>query len=767
MAGLSRIRCAGWLIGSLLLAASLSAEAFTPFVPEKIEIEGLSRIAPGTALNYMPVHEGDTIDANNAAKTIHALFGTGFFEDVSLRRSDGKLIILVRERPSIAHVLVTGNEDIETKQLEKVFAEIGLEEGKTFNRSALERMVRELEGQYFSQGKYGVKVSSSVRKQTDNRVDISIEIVEGDVAKIRRINIVGNQAYDEARLLDLFQLGIPSFWSFFSSNDQYARQKLAADLESLRSFYLDNGYINFHINSTQVSISTDRKSVYVTVNIDEGVRFRIKEATLSGDLVVPREELETLVSIHEGDVFSRKALSQCTNALLEKLGDAGYAFANVHAVPALDHDQHLVSLDFVVDPGKRVYVRRINIAGNSKTSDEVVRREMRQQEQAVISTARVKRSQTRLKLLGFFDDVTIETPPVAGRDDQVDIDLSVSERPSGSLTAGVGYSQNQGLLVNANVSQNNVFGTGKRVSFAVNNSSINTVYDFSFTNPYYTIEGVSRGFNFFKRQTDAARANIGSYSNDVFGGGVTFGIPLTELTRLNLSLNYENDQLNVSSLAPQRVLDFVNATSDSFDIIKTIVGWSYDGRDQAIFPENGSVHKLSLQLAIPGGDLQFYKLGYSGASYWPLWRDVTAKFRWETGVGGAYDQTTELPFFERYFTGGSQSVRGYKSNTLGAKDIFGDPEGGDAEVNLSAEMLFPMPLSEDSKSVRMSLFLDAGNVFSKIGSLGRGGLRASAGLSVVWLTPMAPMTFSYGWPLNKQEGDETQRFQFTLGVNGL
>ena len=755
------------LICWLLMASPVQAAPFAPTTIASIEVKGLNQIELGTVLNYLPVHEGDRLDDAISGQIIHTLYKTGFFDDIRLALQGQILVITVTERPSVASIKISGNEDIETKQLNKVLADIGLSEGKIFDRSSLERMVRELEGQYFAQGKYGVKVGSSLNFRPDNRVEVTINIVEGEVAKIARINIVGNHAFGETTLLDLFQLSPPSAWTMFSSNDQYARQKLAADLETLRSFYLDNGYINFHITSSQVSINPDRRSVYVTINILEGEKFRISKTDLSGDLVVPRDELAKLITIHEGAVFSRKALTACNNGLLERLGDEGFAFANVHAVPTLDKEKHLVALNFVVDPGKRVYVRRINIMGNNKTSDEVVRREMRQMEGGWVSTAKIKRSRTRLKLLGFFDEVNIETPAVPGYDDQVDVDVSLSERPSGSLTAGVGYSQNQGLLVNANISQNNVFGSGKRVSAAINNSSVNTVYNFSFTDPYYTIDGVSRGFNLFQRTTDASRANIGSYSNNVYGGGVSFGIPLSELTRVSLSFNYENDALDVSTLAPQRVLNFVAANSDTYEIIKTAIGWSYDSRNQAVFPDDGGIHNLSMELAVPGGDLQFYKLGYSAAQYWPLASSVTGKLRWDTGIGGAYGSTSELPFFERYFTGGSQSVRAFKSNSLGTKDIFGDPEGGDLEVNLGAELLFPMPLAEDSDSVRMSLFLDAGNVFSKISDVRHVGLRASAGISIVWLTPMAPLTFSYGWPINKRPDDEVQRFQFTLGVSGL
>ncbi len=754
-----------WLLA--LLCLSVVAAEFSPFRVKQISVEGLQRLSAGTVLNYLPLSEGDELRPEQTSDIIESLYRTGFFDDIRLYREGRTLIVSLRERPSIASIKIDGNKDIQTEQLNKVLADIGLEEGRIFDRSSLEQMVRELEGQYFGQGKYGVQVSNVVKPLSDNRVAIEITIKEGEVAKIRRINIVGNQAFSDEQLLDLFELSPPSFWTILNSNDQYARQKLAADLERLRSFYLDHGYINFNVESTQVSIDSERLSVYVTVNIDEGELFHVSTVTLSGDLVLPEEELRQLVNIEAGDVFSRQALNVSTNALLERLGDEGFAFANVNAVPQLDKDRQQVGLTFVIDPGRRVYVRRINIAGNLKTSDEVIRRELRQFEYSRISTARIKRSRTRLQLLGFFDETNIETPAVPGTDDQVDLNISVSERPSGSLTAGLGYSQNQGLLLNANISQNNVFGSGKRVSMAVNNSSVNTVYNFSLTNPYYTPEGISRSFNLFKRSTDGTRANIGNYGSDVFGGGVGFSMPLTELTKASLGLDYENTELTTTSLAPQRVLDFIASNSNQFDIVKTTVGWSYDGRNRAIFPDRGSVHKLSASVAVPGGELQFYKLRYQGAKYWPILSALTGKVRWDTAYGSAYGGTSELPFFERYFTGGSQSVRGFKSNTLGPLDENGFAEGGSFKLNLNNELVFPMPFSENSKSVRMSLFFDVGNVFDKLGDFSNAGLRASLGVSVVWMTPMAPMTFSYAWPVNSDDGDQLQRFQFTLGVVGL
>ncbi len=751
----------------LIVMAPVVAADFSPFRIQAVTIEGLQRLSEGTVLNYMPIGKGDELKSSETAGIINSLYRTGFFDDIRLYREGNNLVVSLRERPSIASLEISGNQDIQTEQLNQVLADIGLEEGRIFDRSSLEQMVRELEGQYFGQGKYGVVIENKVRSLKDNRVAIDITIKEGDVAKIQRINIVGNQAFTDKKLLELFELSPPSFWTLLNSNDQYARQKLAADLERLRSFYLDHGYINFNVESTQVSIDSERLSVYVTVNIDEGDLFHVSAVTLSGDLVLPESDLHQLLNIQAGDVFSRQSLNVSTNALLSRLGDEGFAFANVNAMPQLDKENRQVALTFIIDPGRRVYIRRINISGNLKTSDEVIRRELRQFENSQISTAKIKRSRTRLQLLGFFDETNIETPAVPGTNDQVDLNISVSERPSGSLTAGLGYSQTQGLLLNANISQNNVFGTGKRVSMAVNNSSVNTVYNFSLTNPYYTPEGVSRSFNVFKRSTDASRANIGNYGSDVFGGGVGFSMPLTELTKSSFGLDYEKTKLTTTSLAPQRVLDFISSNSDQFDIVKATLGWSYDGRNRAIFPDQGSVHKTSLSLAVPGGELQFYKLRYQGAKYWPLLSHLTGKFRWDTAYGGAYGGTNELPFFERYFTGGSQSVRGFKSNTLGPLDENGFAEGGSFKLNLNSELVFPMPFSENSKSVRMSLFFDVGNVFDKISDFNNGGLRASLGISVVWMTPMAPMTFSYGWPINSDSGDQLQRFQFTLGVVGL
>ncbi len=760
---------------AVVLAAGLASPVpaaerivdFAPFTIEAVEIEGLQRLSEGTVLNYLSVGKGDRLSPRDTPALIRRLYKTGFFDDIRLYRRGGRLVVRLKERPSIASIEITGNEDIKTEQLDKVLADIGLAEGRIFDRSSLERMVRELEGQYFGQGKYGVRVESQVESLDDNRVAIRITIEEGEVAKIRAINIVGNEAFGDDELLDLFELSPPSFWTIFNSNDQYARQKLAADLERLRSFYLDHGYINFNVESTQVSIDTDRLSVYVTVNIDEGERFHVSDVTLSGELVVPEEELRKLVHVATGDVFSRRALTTSTNALLERLGDEGFAFANVNAVPRIDKDKREVALTFVVDPGRRVYVRRINISGNLKTSDEVIRRELRQFEGSQISTARIKRSRTRLQLLGFFDETNIETPAVPGTDDQVDLNISVTERPSGSLTAGMGYSQNQGLLLNLNLSQSNVFGTGKRVTMAINNSTVNTIYNFSLTNPYYTPEGISRSFNVFKRTTDGNQANIGNYGSDVYGGGIGFGLPLSEMTQLNLGFDYENTSLTTNAFSPLRVLDFISRNSDRFDVVKTSVGWSYDSRNRAIFPDEGSIHRVNLGVAVPPGELRFYKLRYQGAVYHPLMKRLTGKIRWDTAVGSSYGETSELPFFERYFTGGSHSVRGFKSNTLGPIDQNGDPEGGSFKLNVSGELVFPMPFAEDSRSVRMSLFVDAGNVFGQIGDFGNAGLRASAGIGIVWMTPMAPMTFSYGWPINSDSGDQLQRFQFTLGVTGL
>lgn len=744
------------------LTLTLRAWAVEPFVIDDIRVEGLQRIALGTVLSYLPVNLGDTFEESRAPGIIRALFTTGFFDDISLGVDGGALVIAVRERPTIASITITGNKDIRTEQLKEALKSVGLSEGQVFDRSSLERMKVELERQYFSQGKYGVKVQSTLDTQDDNRIDIAIAIEEGYVARILRINIVGNQAYEDDLLLSKFQLGPATMLSLFSDSDQYSRRRLSGDLESLRSHYLDNGYVNFSIDSTQVSITPDKQDVYITINVTEGEQYTVSSVALAGDLIVPEEELRELLTIGPGQIFSRRLTQQSAAAISDRLGLEGYAFSNVNPVPELDREKREVALTFMVDPGRRIYVRRINVAGNIRTRDEVVRRELRQMEAGWISTDKVNLSRARLMRLGFFEEANVETPAVPGVPDQVDVEFGVKERPSGSLMAGVGYSQAQGVLINASISQDNVFGTGRRVSATVNNSSVNRIYSFSYNNPYHTLDGISRGFSLFARETNAAEADIADFSSDVYGISVDYGFPLSEYNRASLSLGYEYTRIHTVDDTPQAFLDFLNLNEDRFHIYKLTTGITHDTRNRAILADSGRMHSLSTEVSVPGSGLEYYKLRYRGLEYVPLFAGFTLLFKGEVGYGDAYGGTTALPFFENFYAGGPESVRGFRSNSLGPRSID-RPLGGAFKTVANVELILPLPGAEENRSLRVSTFFDIGNVFADTGDFDTGELRRSVGVSVLWYTPLAPMTFSLGKALNARDGDRTETFQFTLG----
>lgn len=750
------------VVMGVLLA--LRAWAADPFVIEDIRVEGVQRIAVGTVLSYLPLNVGDTFEDAHAAGVMRALFKTGFFDDLTLGVDGHTLVIHVKERPTIAAIAISGNKDIRTEQLMEALKSVGLAEGQVFDRSSLERMKVELERQYFNQGKYGVKVQTGVEHLADNRVDISIDIVEGHVARILRINIVGNTAFSDAELRSKFELSPATMFSLFADNDQYSHRRLSGDLESLRSHYLDNGYVNFSIDSTQVSITPDKRDVYITVNVTEGEQHTVSSIALSGNLIVSEEELRSLIVLNPGEVFSRRLAQQSATAISDRLGLEGYAFSNVNPAPEINRETREVALTFMVDPGRRIYVRRVNVTGNIRTEDEVVRRELRQMEGGWISTERVNRSRVRLQRLAFFEEATVETPAVPGVADQVDVNFSVKERASGSLMAGVGYSQSQGVLVNASISQDNVFGTGRRVSATVNNSSVSRIYSFSYTNPYYTLNGVSRGFSIFSRETDAAEARIADFSSDVYGLSVDYGFPLSEFNTASLSLGYEYTRIRTDEATPQSFIDFLDENSDRFHIYKLSTGFSHDTRNRAILADRGRLHSLSTEIALPGSGLEYYKLRYRGLQYVPLFGEFNLLFKAEIGYGDSYGDTSALPFFENFYAGGPDSVRGFRSNSLGPRDGVQDrPLGGAFKTVANAELIFPVPFSEDNKSLRLSTFFDIGNVFADTGDFDAGDLRQSVGVSVIWYTPLAPMTFSLAHPLNDRAGDDTEVFQFTLG----
>ncbi len=748
----------------LFLLMSGTARAFEAFVVKDVRVEGLQRISAGTVFNYLPVKVGDTIDTDGSAAAIRALFKTGFFNDVYLEQDGDVLVVRVTERAAISSIEIKGNQDLETEELLTGLKQIGLAEGRVFDRSLLDKVEQELQRQYFSRGKYAVKLDTTVTPLERNRVGILIDISEGEVARIKQINIVGNHRYLDEELLDDFTLSTPTFFSFITKNDQYSKQKLAADLEILRSFYLDRGYLNFNNTSTQVSITPDKKDIYITINISEGEQYRISEVTLSGDLVVDTEELFPLVKINPEDVFSRKRVTEAVDRISAKLGDHGYAFANVNTVPELDDDNNEVSLAFFIDPGKRVYVRRVNVEGNVSTRDEVLRREMRQMEAGWFSTEKVERSRARLQRLGYFEDVNVETPSVPGTTDQVDVNYSVTETSSGSITAGLGYSQSSGLLFNASVSQDNFLGRGKRVSFAFNNSDVNTVYSFSYTNPYYTIDGVSRGFGSYYRETDADEANLSDYTTDSFGANINFGIPITEYERIYLNTEYENIELKPTAASPSEVFEFIDQHGDTYDNIKLTGSWSHDTRNKAIFADRGGFLRVALETSVPGSGLEYYKLNYRQQQFVPLTRRLTLSLNGELGYGEGFGDHENLPFFENFFAGGVRSVRGFEDNTLGPLDSNGNSIGGSFRVVGNAELIFPVPFFEDAKSFRMSAFFDIGNVFEDFQDFDADKLRYSVGLAGLWLSPMGPLSISLGYPINDEPEDELQNFQFTIGT---
>ncbi|MCG2634195.1 MAG: outer membrane protein assembly factor BamA [Gammaproteobacteria bacterium] len=749
----------------LMLSQQLSAATPEPFMVQDIEINGLQRISPGTVFNALPVRVGESVDAQGATQIIRALYRTGFFENIELGRSEDVLVIAVVERPSVASIELIGNKAVPEDVLLEGLKDAGLSEGRVFVPAILEALELELQRQYFAQGRYSVEIDTQVTPLPRNRVAVAIEISEGKVAKIRDINLIGNTLYDDDRLLSEFESSTPSLSTIIGDGDKYSRQTLAADIETLKSFYFDRGYLDFEVVSSQVAITPDRDSVFITITMSEGAQYQVKEIALSGKLIVEPEELIPLVGIRPGDIFSRTKVSKTQERLTEKLSDEGYAFANVNAIPDVDQDNHQVSFTFFIDPGKRVYVRRINMGGNTKTQDQVLRREMRQMESGWFSAAAVERSRVRLQRLGFFEEVNLETPAVPGTTDQVDVEYSVVERASGSISAGIGFGQSSGLLLNTSVTQENFLGSGNRVAVNFSNSSVNTIYSFSFTDPYYTLDGVSRSFSLFWRTTESDDANITEYDISTLGGNVGFGLPINEYDSIGLSAGIEQTTIDTNQFTAQEIVDFVNENSDSYSILRTSLSWSHDTRNKSIFPDRGVRQSVSGEIGVPGGDLQFYKLRYDHQWYKPVKENLTLLLQGNLGYGDGYGSTTELPIFENFFAGGQRSVRGFEANSLGPEASDGDPLGGNVQLTGKAELLFPPPFMEKTNSLRLSGFFDIGNVYSSDEDIALDELRYSAGVGVTWLSPVGALTFSFAQPFNVQDDDDEERFQFNLGAS--
>ncbi len=746
------------------MLASVAKADFSAFVIDDIEFEGLQRISIGTVLSYLPLKTGEEIDAQRVQGAIRALYQTGFFEDVSFAQRNNVLVIKLVERASIANILITGNDEIEDEILLDGLKSIGLAEGQVFDPSTLELVEVELRRQYFARGMYSVTISSDVEELELNRRSVEIIINEGPIAKIRNINIVGNQVFSDKKLLRKFQLGDPAWYAILSQKDQYSRQKLSGDLETLRSYYLDRGYIDFRITSTQVSISPNRKDIFVVINIVEGEQFTISDVDVAGDLVVDRDELLALIDLEPEDIYSRQVATASSAQLSERLGNDGYAFANVNPAPEINRENNTVKVTFVVDPGRRAYVRRINIFGNTKTEDEVLRREMRQIEGGTMSTEKINLSRIRLQRLGFFEEVNVETVPVPAVEDEVDVNFSVTELPSGNLLAGVGFSQAQGFLVNFSISQNNFLGSGKRVTATVNTSQVNTIYSFGYTNPYHTIDGVSRGFNFTFRDTDTdSDRSIARFLADVSNFNVVYGFPLTENSRWNLSAGLENISVRSTRETPDEFSSFLDEEGGDFATIQLSSSWIFDSRNRALLATRGTMQRFSAEIGT--GELNFYKLSSRTEILRPLTEDLGILLKTEVGLGDSFGNTSEFPFFENFFAGGVNSVRGFEANSLGPRsaDDNDDVLGGAFEFTGSVQLILPVPFA-NSNSTRLSGFFDFGNIYESVSEFDASELRYSAGVAMLWLSPLGPLNFSLGRALNAERGDEREVFQFSLGT---
>lgn len=808
---------------SLALVSALSLPAWaqtalTPFTVTDIRIDGLQRIGAGTVFTYLPLERGDTLDQGKAAEALRALYKTGFFEDVRLDRQGGILVITVTERPAINKLTLSGNKDLKTEDLTKGLKEIGLAEGETFNPLNLDRVTQELTRQYNNRGKYNVQITPSVERLDRNRVNLTISIKEGKAAKIRHINLIGNESFPEKDITKAWESHTTSWKSWYKRDDQYSREKLSGDIEKLNSWYLDRGYADFNLESTQVAISGDKKDMFITAGITEGQIYNFADITVSGETVLPKEEIESIVAfIKPGNTFSRALLEMATNAITARLANIGYAFARVNPVPNIDRDKRTISVDFQVQPGPRVNVRRIVFKGNTRTADPVLRREMRQFEDSWYSQAAIDRGKVRLDRLGYFEEVSVDSQPVPGTDDQVDVVYTVKETTSGSIAAGIGYSQLSGLNLSLQLTENNFLGTGNRVSTAVTRSDYQKRYDFTFVNPYFTDEGLSLGYNLWWREFDYSSFNVAQYSTNSGAFQVFLGVPLSESDSISLMLGIDsNEILAFEGSTPTPLVDYVNAVGQrTFHSWRGQIGWGRDTRNNYFTPVMGGTQNISAEITLPGSTVEYFKLQYDVSKYWPLHQSLVVKTALNLGYGDSYGKKFQrnicftppslvdtnndgigdtyvpgpagtdpclptspdyvktvtasgLPFFENFYAGGIASsgrVRGFMDNTLGpwwtSSYGYKQPLGGSFLLAGSVEAIFPKLF--DSPSARVSAFLDFGNVFDGYNNFKANELRASAGIALLWRSPMGPLSISYALPVRQKDGDQIERLQFNFG----
>ena len=809
------IDCRPLLWASLLAISFWSGAQAGPddFVVSNIRIQGLQRISEGAVYNYLPINIGDTLNSERIQEAMRAIYGTEFFNDVEFRRDGTTLIIAVEERPSIADFTITGNKDIKTEDLEDSLSSVGLRKGRILNRSVLDDAERSLTEEYFAQGKYAASVKAEVKELPDNLVNVNIEIKEGDRARIQQINIVGNTIFDDEELLDSFKLRTPHWLSFFSQDDRYSREALQGDIESLRSYYMDRGYADFRIDSTQVAISPDKKDIFITINIVEGERYTVSDVKLAGDLILDESALTPYVQVRPGQIFSQRLLTGTEELLQLRLGEEGYAFADVEPVTDLNAETREVEVTFYVDPKNRVYVRQINFNGADAVNDQVFRREMRQFEGGYLSKSNVDRSKTRLERLPYIEKVEVETNPVPGTTDLVDLDFAITEGLPGQFGAGLGYSASQGILINGNFVHTNFLGTGNRVQADANFGQYTTLVGASYTNPYVGLNEVSRTLNASYRKTTQFTSQASDLDTKTYTAGVSWGYPVTEYQRVNFGFNVQSSDLSGNTFSSSaQALDWIRSNGDSsincstscndpsailifsskFNSYEMTAGWTYDTRNRSIFATNGAIHSLGISTTIPGSEVEYIYSNYRYTQYLPLIRYFTFELNADLGYGKALGDTSSLPPYRNFFAGGPGTVRGYADSSLGPLDSLNNPYGGNLLVAGSAEIILPIPLKWQSRS-RFTLFYDIGNVFSTEDTIkwyDAGGvfgnelpndfynfdvnnLRQSVGLAAEWLSPLGLFSFSYGIPLNEYKGgdfngtvilpDDTENFQFTIG----
>ena len=756
------------LLGLYLGLVNVHAASFTI---EDIEVVGVKKIAVGTVLNYLPVKVSERFDYKDSAEVIRELYKTGFFDSIRLQQRANTLVIEVEERPSIAEVEFDGNKEVTDESMKDALKQIGMTKGKIYKPKLLEKLQLELQQLYYSLGKYAVRIDASATELDDDRVKIDIKISEGAPAKIRGINLIGNRAFSDKQLLGKFDLE-PTDSGWFAS-DKYSSVKLAGDLENLKSFYLDNGYIQFNVDSKQVTITPDKSDIDIAINLSEGEQFSVSKIHLTGELVVAESELKSRLLLREGDVFSRKKITSSIKLITDRLGEEGYAYAEVNAVPKVDEQKKTVELTLLVIPAEKMRVRKISFEGNTRTMDDVLRREMRQMEGAQFSSTDVQRSKIRLQRLRYISSVNTRYSKVPDEPDLLDIQVTVEERFSGSFTVGAGYSQDQGALFNLGLTNDNIFGTGNRLGITFNNNKAQEQYEFSYENPYYTADGISRGFTFSYTKTDAAEADISNFLLDKFQVAVNYAIPLSEFNKIRFSFGLERNDITLSTFSSTEILDFIIGNNDDFAVGSSPSGDSYDSyfgslsfskdsRNRLIFPDSGTVNSVGME--VYGGDLEYYKAFYRHQSLFPVTEKATFSFKSNLGYGDSLNDTSDLPFFEKFRAGGVRTVRGYDYNSLGPRDSRFESYGGNLQFITNSEILLQVDALGGADSFRLGLYFDAGSVFADKDVFDTSELRASIGISAKWFTAVGPIELSYANPVNDEAGDDTKNFQFSLGA---